>query len=59
MTSFNPIDAWLSMKAQLPPLAIQDIGLKYLYPFLIALVVLEYVKAKHLYNLNNTQLPHI
>ncbi|MBS1546667.1 MAG: sterol desaturase family protein [Bacteroidetes bacterium] len=54
MASFNPVTAWLEMKAQLPVLQIQDIGLKYLYPVLVALVVLEYVQAKHLYNLKET-----
>ncbi len=44
----------MEMKAQLPDLQIQDIGLKYLYPVLIALVVLEYVQARHLYNLKET-----
>ena len=29
---FNPLQAWLDMKAQLPELAIEGIGITYVYP---------------------------
>ncbi len=54
MASFNPIDAWLSMKSQLPPLKIEGIGITYIYPIFLVLLLLELYQAKHLYNLRET-----
>lgn len=54
MTLFNPVEAWLHMKAQLPPLKIEGIGIMYVYPFFLALLLFEFYKAKHLYNLKET-----
>ncbi|MBK7383004.1 MAG: sterol desaturase family protein [Flavobacteriales bacterium] len=51
---FNPLQAWLDMKAQLPVLAIEGIGITYIYPVFIALIVMEYVSAKHLYDREET-----
>jgi len=39
LMSFNPIQAWLDMKAQLPELAIEGIGIKYIYPIFLVLIV--------------------
>jgi len=52
--TFNPVDAWLHMKAQLPPLAIEGIGIKYVYPFFLILLLIEFFNAKELYNLKET-----
>jgi sterol desaturase/sphingolipid hydroxylase (fatty acid hydroxylase superfamily) len=52
--TFNPVDAWLHMKAQLPPLAIEGIGIKYVYPFFLVLLLIEFFNAKELYNLKET-----
>ena len=52
--TFNPIDAWLQMKEQLPPLAIEGIGIKYVYPIFLGLLLLEYFNAKDLYNIKET-----
>ena len=52
--TFNPIDAWLQMKAQLPPLAIEGIGIKYIYPIFLGLLLLEFYNAKDLYNIKET-----
>jgi sterol desaturase/sphingolipid hydroxylase (fatty acid hydroxylase superfamily) len=52
--AFNPIQAWLDMKAQLPELAIEDIGIKYVYPVFLALIILEYVNARHLFDLKES-----
>jgi len=42
------------MKAQLPPLKIEGIGIMYVYPFFLALLLFEFYRAKHLYNLKET-----
>ena len=52
--AFNPIEAWLDMKAQLPELAIEGVGIKYIYPVFLVLIVLEYFNAKHLYDLKES-----
>jgi sterol desaturase/sphingolipid hydroxylase (fatty acid hydroxylase superfamily) len=52
--SFNPIEAWLQLKAQLPPLAIEGIGIKYVYPVFVVLIFLEYFRAKHLFDLKES-----
>jgi sterol desaturase/sphingolipid hydroxylase (fatty acid hydroxylase superfamily) len=52
--TFNPVDAWLHMKAQLPPLEIEGIGIKYVYPIFLGLLLLEFFNAKHLYDLKET-----
>ena len=52
--TFSPVEAWLHMKAQLPPLDIEGIGIKYVYPFFLILLLLEFFNAKHLYNLKET-----
>lgn len=54
LLSFDPISAWLDMKAQLPELEIENIGAKYIYPIFIALILLEYFKAKHLFDLKES-----
>ncbi|MBP7156977.1 MAG: hypothetical protein KBA60_13265, partial [Flavobacteriales bacterium] len=51
---FNPIQAWLDMKAQLPALEIENIGGKYIYPIFIALIVIEYFRAKDLFDLKES-----
>lgn len=52
--NFNPIEAWLHLKEQLPPLAIEGIGIKYIYPIFLVLIVFEYFQAKHLYDLKES-----
>ncbi len=52
--SFNLIEAWKEMAAQLPELPIQMIGLKYVYPIFVILIVIEYLRAKHLYDLKES-----
>lgn len=52
--TFNPIEAWLHMKEQLPPLPIERIGILYVYPIFLGLLLLEFFKAKELYNLKET-----
>ena len=39
--SFNLLQAWLDMKAQLPELAIEGIGIRYVYPVFLDLITLE------------------
>lgn len=51
---FNPIQAWLDMKAQLPDLAIERFGLWYLYPVFVVLIVMEYLKAKEYFDLKES-----
>ena len=52
--TFDLIQAWMDLKAQLPELAVEGIGLKYVYPVFLGLIVLEYVNAKHLYDLKES-----
>ncbi len=52
--TFNPIEAWLHMKEQLPPLAIEGIGIMYVYPIFLGLLLLEFFNAKELYNMKET-----
>ena len=52
--TFDLIQAWMDLKAQLPTLAVEGIGLKYVYPIFLGLIVLEYVNAKHLYDLKES-----
>lgn len=54
LLSFNLIQAWRDMAAQLPELPIQDIGLKYVYPIFTALIVVEYLQARHLFDLKES-----
>ena len=54
LENFNLIDAWRRMAAQLPELPIQDIGLKYVYPIFLALIAMEYIKARHLFDLKES-----
>ena len=51
---FNLVQAWLDLKAQLPELAIEGIGIKYIYPIFLVLILLEYLNAKHLYDLKES-----
>lgn len=51
---FNPIEAWLHMKSQLPALEIEGIGIKYVYPIFLVLIILEYLRAKHLFDLKES-----
>jgi sterol desaturase/sphingolipid hydroxylase (fatty acid hydroxylase superfamily) len=51
---FNLIDAWLDMKAQLPELAIEGVGIKYIYPIFLGLLLIEFFRARHLYDLKET-----
>ncbi len=51
---FNPIQAWLDMKAQLPELPIERFGLFYLYPIFLALIIWEYIQARELYDLKES-----
>ena len=43
--SFDPINAWLTMKAQLPELAIEGIGIKYVYPIFLVFLLIEFFNA--------------
>ena len=52
--TFNPIEAWLHMKEQLPPLPIERIGLLYVYPAFLVLLLIEYFNAKQLYSLRES-----
>ena len=52
--TFHIVQYWLDMKAQLPALAIEGVGLKYVYPIFLALLLMEYFNAKHLYSLKET-----
>ncbi len=52
--TFHLIDAWLGMKSHLPVLKIEGIGIKYVYPCFLGLLLLEFFNAKHLYNLKET-----
>ncbi len=52
--AFNPIQSWLAMKEQLPELAIEGIGLKYIYPVFAALIIIEYISAKDVYDLRES-----
>ena len=52
--TFNLFDAWLGMKEQLPELKIEGIGILYVYPVFLVLLLIEYFNAKHLYNLKET-----
>ena len=51
---FNLIEAWLEMKDQLPELPIEGIGIKYVYPIFLVLLLAEFFNAKHLYDLKET-----
>ena len=51
---FNPISAWLEMKSQLPELAIEGIGITYVYPIFLVFLLMEFFNARHLYNLRET-----
>ncbi|MFN6115714.1 MAG: hypothetical protein ACK46C_07505, partial [Flavobacteriales bacterium] len=51
---FNPIQAWLDMKASLPELPIEGIGIKYIYPIFLVLIILEYLRAKELFDLKES-----
>lgn len=52
---FNQIiQWWIHLKEQLPPLSIEGIGIKYVYPIFLVLLLIELVNAKHLYNLKET-----
>jgi sterol desaturase/sphingolipid hydroxylase (fatty acid hydroxylase superfamily) len=48
------IDEWLALKRSLPVLEIEGIGIKYVYPIFLVFLIMEYVNAKHLYNLKET-----
>jgi sterol desaturase/sphingolipid hydroxylase (fatty acid hydroxylase superfamily) len=52
--AFNPIQSWIEMKEQIPELPISDWGLKYLYPVFLVLIVIEYLNAKHVYDLKES-----
>ena len=51
---FNLIQAWLEMKEQIPELPIEGVGIKYVYPIFLGLLLLEFFNAKHLYSLKET-----
>ncbi len=42
------------MKAKLPELAIEGIGITYIYPIFLVFLLIEYFNARHLYNLRET-----
>ena len=52
--AFNPIQSWLDMKDDVPELEISDWGIKYLYPVFLVLIVVEYLNAKHVYDLKES-----
>jgi sterol desaturase/sphingolipid hydroxylase (fatty acid hydroxylase superfamily) len=52
--SFDLIDAWLEMKAQLPELAIEGVGIKYVYPVFVALIIMEYLRQRELFDLKES-----
>ncbi|MCB0790947.1 MAG: sterol desaturase family protein [Flavobacteriales bacterium] len=52
--TFDLIGAWLEMKHQLPEIPIEGIGLRYLYPVFVILIVIEYLKARELYDLKES-----
>lgn len=52
--AFNPVAAWLHMKEQLPPLPIEGVGIKYVYPVFLVLIVLEYLQARHLFDIKES-----
>lgn len=52
--AFNPVQAWMAMKEQLPELPIEGFGLTYLYPVFILLILTEYFNAKHLFDLKES-----
>ncbi|MCB0795694.1 MAG: sterol desaturase family protein [Flavobacteriales bacterium] len=51
---FNLIEAWLDMKRQLPELPIEGIGARYIYPLFVVLIVVEYLRAKELFDLRES-----
>jgi sterol desaturase/sphingolipid hydroxylase (fatty acid hydroxylase superfamily) len=51
---FNPIQAWLDLRAQLPELAIEGIGARYIYPVFVVLILMEYFKARQLFDLKES-----
>ena len=52
--AFNPIQAWMDMKAQLPVLEIEHYGAYYVYPIFIGLILIEYFRAKDLFDLRES-----
>ncbi|MFT3885582.1 MAG: sterol desaturase family protein [Flavobacteriales bacterium] len=51
---FNLIDSWLHMRSQLPKLEIEHFGLFYVYPVFLALIIIEYLKAKDYFDLKES-----
>jgi len=54
LLTFDLVQAWLDMKAQLPELAIEGVGIKYVYPLFLVLIMMEYVRAKHHFDLKES-----
>ena len=52
--TFPLVNEWLALKASLPVLDIEGIGIKFVYPIFLVLLIVEYINAKHLYNLKET-----
>jgi sterol desaturase/sphingolipid hydroxylase (fatty acid hydroxylase superfamily) len=51
---FNIIEEWIRLKDQLPKLDIEHYGLVYVYPVFIVLILIEYFKAKDLFDLKES-----
>lgn len=51
---FNIVEEWFRMKEQLPKLDIEHYGLVYVYPVFIVLILIEYFKAKDLFDLKES-----
>lgn len=48
------LNAWMDLKAQLPELPIEGFGLVYIYPIFGALMVIEYFRARELFDLKES-----
>ena len=49
--AFDLVQEWKELVAQVPELPIQDFGLTYIYPVFVVLIIIEYLKAKELFDL--------
>ncbi|HOP43906.1 MAG TPA: sterol desaturase family protein [Flavobacteriales bacterium] len=52
--AFDLVQEWKELVAQVPELPIQDFGLTYIYPVFVVLIIIEYLKAKELFDLKET-----
>ncbi|HRT52812.1 MAG TPA: hypothetical protein P5291_01945, partial [Flavobacteriales bacterium] len=50
----QPVAWWLHLRSQMPELEIERIGLVYIYPIFLVLIVIEYLKAKELFDLKES-----